>query len=164
MNHSKRRIEQIKAKLSQMDKNVSNSMKQNIVSIADLVDNKTGKSQSKQTVAPSQKTIDKSRLIQLDLTNNRFYEEAKVKNHMKQQMEEEVTKGYKRIANKKKLNDHSAQILEERLNTNIAIAILNSDQELSKNLKFEQVGKILTDLRIFSTISFNEKFEGWITS
>ena len=164
MNSSKRRIEQIKAKLSQIDKNVSHNVKQNSVSLVDLVNNTSQKSQSKYTVSQSQRTLDKSRCVNLDSTNNRFYDEAKNKIQMKQQMEEEVAKGYKRIANRRKINEHSAQILSERMNTNIAVAILNADQELTKRLEFEQVGKVLSDLQVFSIISFNENFEGRLIS
>ena len=164
MNTDKRRIAQIKAKLSQLDKSISTNAKQNSSSLIDLLDSKSRKTQSKQTISESQRTIDKSRCIHLDLTHNRFYEEAKARNQLKQQMEDEVAKGYKRIANKKKMNDQSAQILSERLKANIAIAILNTDQELSKRFGFEQVGKILTDLGMFSVIAFNENFEGELIS
>lgn len=160
MNQSKRRIEQIKAKLNQLDKSISSTTKHNGMILAELIDDTSRKTYTKQNATQSHQVFDKSRTVQLDLTSNRFYEDAKAHMQIKQKMEEEVTKGYKNLANKKKLTDHSAQILAERLNTNVAIAILNADQELSKQLKFEQVGKVLTDLRMFSVISFDDKFEG----
>ena len=79
---SKRRIEQIKAKLTQMDKSISNSMKQNSVSLVDLIDNKSRNPQTNSMITQSQKTIDKSRCVHLDLTDNRFYKEAKIKNFL----------------------------------------------------------------------------------
>jgi len=164
MSTNKRRIEQIKAKLNVIDKNIINGMKNSSISLADLIDSKVRKTDTKNNVSQSSKTIEKSECVHLDLTSNRFYEEAKYKNYVKEQMEVEVEKSYKRIANMKKINDHSAQLLSERINTNIAVAILNADQELTKSLEFEQVGKILTDLKIFSVISFTDKFEGKLKS
>jgi len=164
MNQSKRRIEQIKAKLNQLDKSISSSTKQSGVNLVDLIDPPNRKTITKQSVSRSSQNIEKSRMVHVDLMSNRFYEDAKAHMQIKQKMDEEVTKGYKKIANKKKLTDNSAQILAERLNTNIAIAILNADQELTKQLKFEQVGKVLTDLRMFSVIFFDEKFEGDLNS
>lgn len=164
MNHNKRRIEQIKAKLNHIDKTMTSSMKQNTVSLVDILDGTSRKTPLKQSVSKSQRTINKSQFVHLDLTDNRFYEEAKVQMKIKKRMEDEVAKGYKKIANQKKLNSNSAQILSERLCENIAIAILNADHELTKKLRFEQIGKVLTDLRMFSVISFNENFEGEIKS
>lgn len=164
MNQSKRRIEQIKAKLNQLDKSISSTTKQSGVNLVDLIDPPNRKTITKQSVSRSSQNIDKSRMVHVDLMSNRFYEDAKAHMQIKQKMDEEVTKGYKKIANKKKLTDNSAQILAERLNTNIAIAILNADHELTKQLKFEQVGKVLTDLRMFSVIFFDEKFEGDLNS
>ena len=164
MKHSRRRIDAIKAKLDVLDKSISSTSKANAVNLVDLISGADVKGPPKHSVRQSQQTIDKSRLLNTDVTSNRFYEDAKAHMLVKQKMDEEVTKGYKKIANKKKLTENSAHILAERLNTNIAIAILNADQDLTKQLRFEQVGKVLSDLRMFSVISFNEHFEGAIKS
>lgn len=163
MNQSKRRIDQIKAKLNQLDKSISSTSKQNAVNLVDLVSGEH-KVHTKTSMHQSNQTMDKSRVANQDSHSNRFYQDAKAHMQIKQKMEEEVAKGYKKIANKKKLTDNSAHILAERLNTNIAIAILNADQELTKQLKFEQVGKVLTDLRMFTIVAFNDRFEGALTS
>jgi len=164
MNTSKRRIEQIKAKLGQLDQNISKSTKPDIVNLVDLLDDKVQRNRNKSSASQSQKTIDKNCIIPINLSNNRFYEEAKANTILKQRLEEEVDKGYKKIANKKKINDQSTQILSERLNTNIAIAILNADQDLTKNLKFEQIGKVLTDLQVFSIMTFDNEFKSKLIS
>lgn len=164
MSASRRRIDQIKAKLDQLDKSIASTSKQNAVNLVDLVGGADAKPMTKRGLRQSQQVLDKNRLQNSDGDVNRFYEEAKANMMVKQRLDEEVTKGYKKIANKKKLTDNSAQILAERLNTNVAIAILNADQELTKQLTFEQVGKILSDLRVFSVVAFNENFEGGLSS
>lgn len=95
---------------------------------------------------------------------NKFYEQAKEKQKMAVVMEKEVVKGYKKLANKRKMSDNSVFLLSERLDTNIAIAILNSDEKLTKRLRFGQVGKILFDLQLFNVIVFKEDFEGKLNS
>ena len=162
MQNSRRRIDQIKAKLDVLDKSISAPAKPSAVNLVELINAPEPK--LKTTGRLSAMNSRQERTQTSGGPGSRFYEEAKAHMEGKQRMEEEVAKGYKHLANKKKLTENSAMILSERLNTNIAIAILNADGELTKQLRFEQVGKVLTDLRMFSVIAFNDQFECKINS
>lgn len=161
MENRKKRLQRIKNKITQLEGNIPTKKgRQNTGSLLELVSGNKQMMMSSNGMKSQRSTKSKKNgSVRSVRDYDRFYRQAVEKNKIDAIMEEETTKGYKKLSNMKKMSENSVSLLSERLDTNIAIAILNSDEKLSKTLSFEQVGKILSDLQIFNIIVFGEDFE-----
>lgn len=65
----------------------------------------------------------------------------------------------KNISNSKKMSANSYKLLIKRLEYTLTVILMDIDKENKKQITFEQLGRMLTLLEIFSIILYNQDFK-----
>lgn len=71
-----------------------------------------------------------------------------------------MKKDIKLLANSKKINRKSEQILANKLEQDLEIAFISVDRENTKLVNFEKIGRILFLMNVFDIIKYDEDCRG----
>lgn len=69
----------------------------------------------------------------------------------------EIDQDIKSLANSKKINSKSEDILIKKLEENLSLAFMSVDQQESKVISFEQLGRVLFLMGLFEVIKYDEE-------
>jgi hypothetical protein len=93
------------------------------------------------------------------LPQEKFYENAKTTMKRKQLVESLVKEEIKTKANSKKINKKSEQILREKLEENLTMALLSVCPNEDSMMTFEKLGRVLYLMSVFNFIKYDENCE-----
>lgn len=95
----------------------------------------------------------------ITLPQEKFYENAKTTIKRKQLVESLVKEEIKNLANSKKINKKSEQILREKLEENLTNSLLSVCPKEDSLLTFEKLGRVLYLMSAFNFIQYDENCE-----
>jgi hypothetical protein len=88
----------------------------------------------------------------------KFYQRAKLLEQHKMMFEVMKTQDIKDLANCKKMNSKSENILIAKLEENLTAALIEIDEDNLKILNFEQLGRVLFMMGAFKVIKYDENY------
>lgn len=97
-------------------------------------------------------------MLKTSFPQEKFYQRAKLLEEHKIMFEVMKNKDIKDLANCKKINSKSENILIQRLEEQLTGNLLSIDVRNDKSLTFEQLGRLLNLMNVFTVIQYDENF------